>query len=289
LSYRWSHKVVRNRYVAHYYECGSCRALQVVDPSWLAEAYAQEGNPLVDNPDKGRFARNFSAFHYIAALVESGVVPERPMTLDFGGGYGILTQMLRSGGYEAWQADPHVPVPFLAADRGLSRLEDFPDGSFDLVTSLEVMEHLDDPQSVVDRLARLLKPGGTLMLSTTLYRPGEHDQNWFYLHPETGQHITFWSREALIECARRAGFKSVGFYPGDDGFFILFSNVTAGDLSGRLANALECVRDGRMLARITAPWDLRSMGYVRVLDEPIVIALEDGHHQLAALSGRGAA
>ena len=40
------------------------------------------------------------------------------------------------------------------------------DGSFDLVTSMEVVEHVADPQAFVDALAARVAPGGLLLMST---------------------------------------------------------------------------------------------------------------------------
>jgi SAM-dependent methyltransferase len=41
----------------------------------------------------------------------------------------------------------------------------FPDGAFDLVLAVEVLEHLPDPAAAVDELARVLRPLGTAVLS----------------------------------------------------------------------------------------------------------------------------
>ena len=44
-------------------------------------------------------------------------------------------------------------------------------GSFDLVTCLEMLEHVPDPASVVTACARLVKPGGTVVFSTINRNP----------------------------------------------------------------------------------------------------------------------
>jgi ubiquinone/menaquinone biosynthesis C-methylase UbiE len=43
---------------------------------------------------------------------------------------------------------------------------DFPDDSFELVVCFEVVEHLEDPFVVLDELARVLSPGGLLLVSS---------------------------------------------------------------------------------------------------------------------------
>lgn len=50
----------------------------------------------------------------------------------------------------------------------------FPSASFDLVVSMETIEHVAQPEQVVSEFARCLVAGGTLVLSTPnrLYRPG---------------------------------------------------------------------------------------------------------------------
>ena len=56
-----------------------------------------------------------------------------------------------------------VPAEFVRAN--LEQLP-FADGSFDRVLSVQVIEHLLDPQAGIQELVRVLKPGGTLVLST---------------------------------------------------------------------------------------------------------------------------
>jgi SAM-dependent methyltransferase len=42
----------------------------------------------------------------------------------------------------------------------------FPDGAFDVVVALEVIEHLIDPDAFLDEIVRVLAPGGAVILST---------------------------------------------------------------------------------------------------------------------------
>lgn len=61
-----------------------------------------------------------------------------------------------------------------AADRATFIVSDiqqmpFPEDAFDVVVSCETVEHVPDPQLAVRELARVLRPGGTLVLTTPNY------------------------------------------------------------------------------------------------------------------------
>jgi SAM-dependent methyltransferase len=51
----------------------------------------------------------------------------------------------------------------------------FPDGSFDLVISLDVMEHVIDPDAAFREIARTLAPGGAHVFTTSLEVHRGHD------------------------------------------------------------------------------------------------------------------
>jgi len=63
-----------------------------------------------------------------------------------------------------------------------------PDGSFDAVLCTEVLEHVPYPEKTIQEIARILRPGGTLILTAPLsslrhmdpywYQPGLSD-NWY--------------------------------------------------------------------------------------------------------------
>ena len=65
----------------------------------------------------------------------------------------------------------------------------FGDASFDVVTCMEVIEHVEDPERVLDELQRVLKPDGLLLLSTPnrdVVVPG----NRFHVHEFTPHELT---------------------------------------------------------------------------------------------------
>lgn len=106
--------------------------------------------------------------------------------LDVGCGGGILTESLARAGAVVSGIDmaekPLQVAKLHAIESGLdnaityerSTVEDFADahaGEFDVVTCLEMLEHVPDPASVIRACERLLKPGGQLFLSTINRNP----------------------------------------------------------------------------------------------------------------------
>lgn len=104
--------------------------------------------------------------------------------LDVGCGGGILAESLALKGASVTGIDMaelslevarlHLHESDLDIDYQLSTVEAFAEqnGSrFDIVTCLEMLEHVPDPDSVISAATRLLKPGGLLFLSTINRNP----------------------------------------------------------------------------------------------------------------------
>jgi dolichol-phosphate mannosyltransferase len=88
----------------------------------------------------------------------------------------------------------------------------FKDGSFDVVVCSEVVEHLPDGDDPFRELARVLKPGGTLIVGTPDYgRPWWPLIEGLYarLHPQgyADEHITHYTAASLAAALARRGFE----------------------------------------------------------------------------------
>jgi len=104
--------------------------------------------------------------------------------LDVGCGGGILAEALASKGARVTGIDMaelslevarlHLHESKLDVDYQLSTVEAFAErneGQFDIVTCLELLEHVPDPASVISAATSLLKPDGLLFLSTINRNP----------------------------------------------------------------------------------------------------------------------
>ena len=64
------------------------------------------------------------------------------------------------------------------------------DASFDVVLCTEVLEHLREPQRAIDEMYRVLKPGGTLLLTTRFLFPIHDAPHDYYRFTKYGlQHL----------------------------------------------------------------------------------------------------
>ncbi|HVA79135.1 MAG TPA: class I SAM-dependent methyltransferase [Candidatus Binataceae bacterium] len=85
--------------------------------------------------------------------------------LDISAGDGLSTGMLAKRGWSVVATERRTSRPgWVAAD--LNADLPFRDAEFDLVLMLEVIEHLPDIPHALREVARLLKPGGTAILTT---------------------------------------------------------------------------------------------------------------------------
>jgi SAM-dependent methyltransferase len=74
--------------------------------------------------------------------------------------------------------------PALSVDVvGDARIMPFPDASIDVVLATQVLEHIPDPIAVIGEIRRVLKPGGTLLLSVPSIFPqhGSPGDYWRYM------------------------------------------------------------------------------------------------------------
>ncbi|MFQ5666299.1 MAG: class I SAM-dependent methyltransferase [Candidatus Binatia bacterium] len=185
-----------------YYLCRDCHSLLLPHPWWLARAYTSVPVP---DPDYGLVQRTLFVQATLRRMRFVGLLPQACRSLDHGAGRGLLVQLLLDHGYDAWGYDP-ISTPCFAEGRIAREL---PAGRFDLITSIEVSEHLLDPVGVLSHLRSLLAPKGLLVLSTELFDEHQHDASWSYLAQEHGQHVTLFSRSGLHRAAERAGLKWV--------------------------------------------------------------------------------
>jgi SAM-dependent methyltransferase len=96
--------------------------------------------------------------------------------LDIGCGAGAMLRELERYG-RAQGLDSAPEAVRLCRERGVSDVRlatppplPYDSGSFDLVTALDVLEHIEDDDRMVSEVSRILRPGGCFLLSVPAYR-----------------------------------------------------------------------------------------------------------------------
>lgn len=133
------------------------------------------------------------------------LMPSDGMVLDYGCGNGMLVNYLNENGVEAQGYDKFNP-DFQKLLVG-----------FDLVSMIEVIEHLYTPFTELDEIYKVLNPGGQVYIETSF-------SDWLtledsYIEPLVGHHVIF-SHIGLTELMLSKGFKEGNHINGNARIYI---------------------------------------------------------------------
>jgi SAM-dependent methyltransferase len=212
--------------------CLDCRFSFVENP-WLDyaaiydDAYYQGrgADPLVDYrfelAHPGRTIRKFEWSGIVKVIGGLTTLDARTRWLDFGCGNGGLVRYARETvgcacfGHEQGSIAATARaggVPIVDASE-LASLE----GSFDVVTAIEVLEHVADPLGTLREIRRLLRRGGLFFYTTGNAWPfRDRLLSWGYFIPEI--HISLYEPSSLDQALQRTDFEPryQGYLPGWD-------------------------------------------------------------------------
>lgn len=175
---------ILKRYPTLYYKCDNCDFVQTDEPFWLNEAYSS----VITDQDIGLLARNVTLAPLVAKLISVFLNPTEKF-LDFGGGYGVFVRLMRDKGYNFKRFDLYCENIFA---KGFDSNED---DKFELLTAIEVFEHLVNPIQEIENMLRMSK---NIFFTTELQPKNFKNENdWWYVMPETGQHISLYSLNTL--------------------------------------------------------------------------------------------
>jgi hypothetical protein len=185
-------------FIATYSMCSNCLSVQVDNPDWIERAHSK----AISNLDTGLVSRCLSASRLISTLLF--LEGKRGANgIDWGGGTGLLTRLLRDQGFHVRSYDKYAKA---------EHVEDFEASLKDaeeaatFITSIECFEHLVNP---IDAYKNVTSKKEYFIFTTEAIDtppPDPAEKSWWYFVPESGQHITFASKKGLDEFRKILGF-----------------------------------------------------------------------------------
>lgn len=219
-------------------QCGTGRTTPYLEESGLPALYEGDYLPTSDyrpHPVIARLGAVQRRMHQrrIVRRKPVSVVADTPgQGLDVGCGRGDLGAGLIAKGWRMSGLDPSPSACEEARRSGLDMQQatlstaSFPEGAaFDAVFFCHSLEHVVDPAADVVRAARLLRPGGHLVVEVPNFACWQRERfadRWFHL--DLPRHRTHFTPDGLQRVAQRAGLEPV----------VIGTGTSAGGLVGTL-------------------------------------------------------
>jgi SAM-dependent methyltransferase len=253
------------------YRCTGCDFVFVADPWTDYETIYNEdyylgrgADPLVNYLEEILDESSPRHYEWRGILAWARAVTQVDPTtrwLDYGAGSGGLVLYLRRAGLGhavGYDHSPHAPKVggYEAMAVGADELEGYR-ASFDVISAIEVIEHVADPLAELERVARLLAPGGVLLVTTGNAQPYlDKMHTWRYVVPEV--HISFFTPTNLARAMEMVGLE------------VSFPGYVAGWTDIIRYKSLKNLANGPLKAG------------ERLLPWPVITRLLDRHLQLSA-------
>lgn len=148
-------------------------------------------------------------------------------------------------------AEAALRVPEAEIINNLYRAEQFPPGSFDLITCIHVLDHLTEPSEVLKAAAKHLKDNGVLFCVM-------HDMESLLSRvlgkrfpPIEIKHVSYFSKHSLAELLDRSGLRAVAFV-NTYNVYPLSRYISNSPLPGKAAllKALQAIGADRLSLRL---------------------------------------
>ena len=192
--------------------------------------------------ERARNDLNERCMHWMRTLLKYRLPPAR--TLELGCSHGGFVALMRWAGFDAtglelspWlveYAKSAFGVPMLTGTIEKQNLE--PD-SLDLVLHFDVLEHLPDPRTTMQRCMELLKPDGFMIVQTPCFPVGRtyeemvRNKDRFLEQFKPAEHLYIFSRQSLVRLFSELGAPFLYFEPAIFNDYDMFTIVSAHELS----------------------------------------------------------
>jgi 2-polyprenyl-3-methyl-5-hydroxy-6-metoxy-1,4-benzoquinol methylase len=141
---------------------------------------------------------------------------DKKILLDVGCGMGLFLWKAKQKGYEPEGLELSQYACNFVNSLGIEAFNNTIDNFesqnnyYDAISMKEVIEHLPDPLSVLEKVHKILKPGGVLFMTTGNYDCPERKvrgKDWFYFMPEG--HLYIFSNKTMKKYLKKVGFRKI--------------------------------------------------------------------------------
>ena len=159
---------ILKKYDVDYFQCTTCNFVQTERAYWLEESYR---NPM-NLSDTGIILRNRRSSRIVTSIIFL-FFNKNFKFLDYAGGYGVFTRIMRDKGFDFYWDDPYTKN---VLSRGFEKKQN---QKFDVVTTFESFEHFDNPLHEIEKIFEISKNVifSTELIPTKLPHP---DEWWYY-------------------------------------------------------------------------------------------------------------
>jgi 2-polyprenyl-3-methyl-5-hydroxy-6-metoxy-1,4-benzoquinol methylase len=198
-------------------------------------------------------------FREILAIA-TRLAPARGTLLDVGPCTGTLLLQAREAGFAVQGIEINAGAARMCREElgldvraGVLEADSYPAESFDVVSMGDVIEHVPDPVATLRTVARVLKPGGHVLIST----PNVESAAARMLQVKPEEHIYYFSAATLAASLEKAGLQTVEMRTLDRyrNFTAMTHSTTCGTLFRTLGPAFRLAR--RVLGDVVLRLPLR--------------------------------
>lgn len=201
------------------FECLCCGLTQIPPATYDTAV----GNYYIDTEDMS-YLENFHvklctferAYEKLTPFLPHG----RLNFLDIGSYYGAFLHVVTSKGHSACGVEPSKSaakysqevLKHQVVNELFTEGEKFAGQGFDVVTSWDVIEHLENPEAFLDEVGRIVDEGklfvfSTIMIDSLIARILK--KRWHWILP---MHLTYYRHRDLCDMLKRHGFETLGCF-----------------------------------------------------------------------------
>jgi 2-polyprenyl-3-methyl-5-hydroxy-6-metoxy-1,4-benzoquinol methylase len=215
-----------NNYSLPIFSCSTCKLQTIfpkenVDLNGMYNEDYYSGKAEYNYIDE-RNTEKYSAYVWDARIKNIKKFVNGGNFLDIGSSFGGFLRRASLAGFTVFGAEVSKFSSDYANSKGITTFNGtyidnkYPESFFSVITLVEVIEHLEFPSKVFEKLYSQLTPGGLLLIQTANFEGKqaiEESKNYHYYLPG---HLYYYSKTNLESILKQKGFSRIKTYLGVD-------------------------------------------------------------------------